>query len=364
MKLNQVVEGLKVSRDETGRKIVDFTSSVGDDSYFSGVTSTSDFLKRRDVNLRKDDISQEEWDEIERHFDDKPDVYQDTLPVYPGMPLRKDDNGRTEKFLDALKRRDEENISFTEEGLDKFIQKSAKSVVYRVSKDMNFKFYDQVVVVPIPSGKRLAGDFAKNVAEVIKGSGVSVRISNLLSKNPAAKYGSLLRTRHGRTITFRPEAWNQLLGQVKKGQVSGDEAINHYENRVVEINKQLNQLQKIGGPAAQQKADALKQEMEFLTPYFEKLMDVATDPRFGDTGDAEEIKSIQGFLKRMSYDRFNIEQDTITSQRKKDKPILIVLVDDNIDSASSLVDAYRTLFKKGVLDPKTKTIAITMHKLL
>ena len=376
MKLKHIAEGLKIAKDQDGRKVIDFVDdNKSDDKYFSKITSSAGRSSKK-INLHKDDVSTEEIHQLKGHIDKEPKAYQAQLPTYTAMPLFSPGETSAE-FLDALKQRDEENVTFSKEGLDALMTKGAKSTVGQLAKDRNgLKMFSKVVIIPIPSGKSLVYGFAEKVAEAVKQYNSAVVVSKgALSKAASAKYGTVLRGGRldkeeqrpdrffSRTKKFRPEAYAHMFSLFKAGQKSEAELIDFYTRRVGEIETHANILSKSGdSPKVKSEREALEQEKAYL----EKFLDRITDPKYVDKQNLspEEIKNVRGLLRRLSYDRFNVTDEEPFQRKKEKERTLIILVDDNIDTSKSLIDTYRVLFKKGLVDARNSlVVAIALHQL-
>lgn len=376
MKLEQLAEGLSIAKDQSGRKVINFVDdNKPDDEYFNKITSSMGRSVKK-INLHKDDVSTEEIHKLKGHIGDEPKAYQAQLPTYTAMPLVS--SGETSaEFLDALKQRDEENITFSKEGLDALMTKGAKATVNQLAKDRNgLKMFSKIVIIPIPSGKELVYDFTKKVAEAVKQYSSNVVVSKgALTKAASAKYGTVIRGGKldkdeqrpdrffTRKKTFRPEAYAHMFKLFKAGQKSEDELFDFYEKRVQEIEAHANILSKRGdSPKVKSEREALEQERAYL----EKFLEQITDPKFAgqENLSPEEIKTVRGLLRRLSYDRFDVADDESLQRADEKERTLIILVDDNIDTNKSLIDTYRVLFKKGLVDARNSlVVAIALHQL-
>lgn len=384
MLLHDLFEGLTHTQDENGRHIIDYKNDdKRDDKYFAGLTKSVG-VENKVINLHKDDYSTSEIGTLKQYIGKSDKGYQPEMLLYTAMPLQY--GPKSDDFLDALKRRNEEKITFNPSGLEELMKKGAFATVQRLAKDRNqFRAFNKIIVVPIPSGKSLTQEFANHVIKALQMYNKPVEQHNLLAKSANPKYGTIIRGRrlnpddekregapyssrpdkfYTRFKQFRPESYNHMLGLYKKGQMSEQQLIDFYNQRMAEIANREQEL------AAQEKSEKVSSEIEALiqeTKYLEKFI-LAISKRSSDitndeTSGPDEIKKLRGLLRRLTYDRFEVVDKTPTPSNPKERT-LVVLVDDNVDSSKSLIDAYRVLFKQGVIHlPNYYVAAIALHQI-
>lgn len=375
MQLRELTEGLKIAKDESGRRVIDYADDDKPDAPFFKALTRSAGVDRSAINLHKDDYSTEEISALKQHIAPNPKAYQEKMPLYTAMPLHMV-GAKTDDFLDALKRRNEDEITFTEHGLDALMQKGADSVISALAKDRNnFKMFDRIVVAPIPSGKSLVYDFTKKVVASLEKFGKPVSVANdLLSKAASPKYGTIIRGAKldreekrpdkffSRKKAFRKEAYDRMFKLFKDGQMTEDDLFGFYEQRLGQIEARENQLAtRERTEKVNYEIEALQQEKDYLEQFLEKI----TDPSYqqGEQLSPEEIKTVRGLLRRLSYDRFEVTSPGTIQANNKSRT-LVILVDDNVDTKRSLIDAYRVLFKNAEVQlPNSFVVAVALHQL-
>jgi phosphoribosylpyrophosphate synthetase len=141
-----------------------------------------------------------------------------------------------------------------------------------------------------------------------------------------------------------------------------DDLFGFYEQRLGQIEARENQL------ANQERTEKVSHEIEALQQekdYLEQFLEKITDPSYqqGEQLSLEEIKTVRGLLRRLSYDRFEVTSPG-TIQADNKSRTLVILVDDNVDTKRSLIDAYRVLFKNGEARlPNSFVVAVALHQL-
>lgn len=359
-------EVLKYKQDSKGRDELTYKKAPTkgdvpkDDEYFQDITKSMNPGSTKIKPFTKDDVSVQEVDYL-KGLKKEGHNFQPMIPISWASTIH-GTKGKSADFLDALKDRNKDKVSF--KGMNDMIEDMAKAVLRELPP---LKSYKTAIVTDLPSTKGLASQFAKEVAKQLQQQGIPTAFDNLFVKNPDRQTGTILRGAKSdetdedgfpvRPVTFRPEAYGRMLQLARQSGEEGiNKAIDYAEQRKEAIKKQANDSN-----LTPDMAKAIDEEAQYIDKYLDKILEL--DPN----AEQKEVQTKQdlGFIRRLVYKRFAMNPEAATSKESTNEgKTLIVIADDNFDSRRSVLNAYYELVENGYANyPSSAVVAVAMHQM-
>lgn len=401
MRLYELQEGFTIhpGHGPDDKDVIGYTPEGPDDPFFSDLTKSSGAATRTISTLKDVTASTAEIEELSQAIEKNRRGYQDSITVYTAMPVYKETThttGKLRSFMDTLKGKPNPTTEFSASGRDALLTDGAKTIVKNFLAKRPLTRIKKIILAPIPSSSQLVVQFAHKLAEQLQnapgGSGkVSVE-TDMFQKATVARHGAIRRAtiknaddfdedKRGysfpfpsRKLSYEPDALKNLIRDYvhawTEGRVSDEQIHKDFYNLKVKVIKKIKDLKtRLNNTedAKQQEEltseiDVYQQKLEFLETEYEtaveRRQELVTSPGYQPAyRNPREIKANYGLTRGLTFDRFEIKQTSPLPPGT-----LLVLVDDNIDTSKSIIDLYRTLFKKGVVNQRNN-VSVTVFAL-
>ncbi len=232
------------------------------------------------------------------------------------------------------------------------------------------------IIIPIPSSAPLSADFAKMVAtEINTNYKGSTQLLNVFEKRSPKAHKQITNVSGKSNADIDPrkslKTHQQLVDIINKDivkitqeieQVEGkhEEFSNIMNNQTMSIKDKLDLVYRSvdSGSLPYAKKFYYEKHLKLLWAEYEKNVNLLAS---GEDIHTFQIKTARGAVKRSLYDYIKVKpQDTKQMAALNGK--LVILVDDNVDSNSTLAEAIKEIYRNNVYP--SKIVAIAPHRLM